>query len=135
MGTIVNPASADDALHGVRFDTFGRVLADARRQSARIAEATSDPSEMSAAGSYFLTTDALSGFGVKFDDELVGVFSRVPGRGDMMVAAAVAIGARRLDCFDGYLVTLYRRHGFFEVRREANWTAGGPDVVYMARKG
>lgn len=64
---------------------------------------------------------------------LIGVFSLVRGRGDALVAGAVAHGARHLDCFDGYLPTLYARHGFAESHRESNWTPGGPDVVYMTR--
>jgi hypothetical protein len=56
----------------------------------------------------------------------------VRGRGDALVSDAIARGAKHLNCFDGYLPTLYARHGFVEVRREPNWTEGGPDIVYMA---
>lgn len=80
---------------------------------------------------YFLTEDFDSGYAIRPTGELVMVFSRVKGRGDQLVASAVANGAYRLDCFDGYLPELYKRHGFAEYDREANWTPGGPDVVYM----
>lgn len=82
---------------------------------------------------YFLTEDFDSGYAIRANGELVLVFSRVKGRGDQLVASAVSNGAYRLDCFDGYLPDLYRRHGFVEYDREDNWTPGGPDVVYMYR--
>lgn len=80
---------------------------------------------------YFLAEDTQSGYAVSDDGELTGVFSLPKGRGKDLVRAAVESGARRLDCFDGYLPKLYGQHGFVEVRREANWTQGEPDVVFM----
>lgn len=80
----------------------------------------------------FLSTDGQSGYVIVAGD-LRLVFSTVRGRGDALVASAILHGARTLDCFDGYLPTLYARHGFRVIRREANWTPGGPDVVFMAR--
>ena len=82
---------------------------------------------------WYLAEDYLSGFGVTDSGELVGVFSVVKGRGDELVQAAVELGAWHLDCFDGYLPTLYRRNGFRVTHEEANWTPGGPSVVYMER--
>lgn len=113
-------------------DLFRSALATARVMSARIADATSAPGEIGDGGRYFVATDARSGFAVSSDDELVGVFSLERGRGDEIVEKAIGAGAVALDCFDGYLPTLYGRHGFVEVRREANWTPGEPDVVFMA---
>jgi hypothetical protein len=49
----------------------------------------------------------------------------------VLVVDAIDAGARSLDCFDGYLPTLYARHGFAETHRVANWPPDGPDVVYM----
>lgn len=83
---------------------------------------------------YFLALDGRSGFAIRPDGELVYVFSTVKGRGDGMLWKATDVGATHLDCFDGYLPTLYARHGFVETRREENWTPGDPDVVFMARK-
>lgn len=71
------------------------------------------------------------GFIVKPDGELVGLFSRLVGRGDDLVNAALNSGAQHLDCFDGFLVGFYARHGFVEYDRQPNWTPGGPAVVYM----
>jgi hypothetical protein len=79
----------------------------------------------------FLTEDGFAGYVLQSGGDLQSVFSSVRGRGDLLVRHAVANGARTLDCFDGYLPTLYARHGFREVRREANWTDGGPDVVFF----
>lgn len=79
--------------------------------------------------------DRASGYAVQPDGELVYVFSLTPGRGDFIVASAIHHGSVYLDCFDGYLPTLYGRHGFLVVDRVANWTPGLPDVVYMALEG
>lgn len=84
-------------------------------------------------GRYYLTEDGQSGYAIRPDGELVLLFSLLKGRGRILVASAVANGATHLDCFDGYLPGLYARHGFTETSREANWTPGEPDVVFMAR--
>jgi hypothetical protein len=80
----------------------------------------------------FLNQDKNSGYALK-DGELVSVFAVTKGAGDDIVRSAISNGATSLDCFDGYLPKFYARHGFKEVKREPNWTAGGPDVVYMRR--
>lgn len=131
-GTATLAGDADDMLHPVPADTFRRALRMARAESSKIMDATSDPDDFEQDARYYLTTDGGSGYGVTDDGELIGVHSLVKGRGDALVSHAIAHGATRLDCFDGYLVTLYRRHGFGVTRREANWTPGGPDVVYMS---
>jgi len=82
-------------------------------------------------GQAYMSHDRSSGFVVR-DGELVGVFSTRKGAGDVIMRDALAAGAVRLDCFDGYLPAFYARHGFRETSREPNWTPGGPDVVYMA---
>lgn len=81
----------------------------------------------------FLSPDLKSGYALK-GDELVSVFSTVKGRGDALVRHAISHGASQLDAFDGYLIKLYARHGFYEWTRMSNWTPGQPDVVYMALK-
>lgn len=73
------------------------------------------------------------GFAISSTGELTSVFSTVKGMGDIILTEACKRGACHLDCFDGYLPKFYARHGFQEVRREANWTAGGPDVIFMER--
>ncbi len=113
--------------------TYRAALAAARAGSARISDATSEPSSLPADASYYLTDDKLSGYGITVDGDLIAVFSTVKGRGDALVTEAIARGAVTLDCFDGFLPAFYARHGFTETRREANWTAGSPDVVYMSR--
>lgn len=80
----------------------------------------------------YLSEDGRSGFLVTADGDAQQLFSTARGRGDALVCEAIKAGARTLDCFDGYLSALYARHGFVVVRREPNWTPGGPDVVYMA---
>lgn len=76
---------------------------------------------------------AYMGFAVRDNGELIGLFSAINGKGDLLLKEAIKRGARHLDCFDGYLPTFYARHGFIEVRREANWTEGEPDVIYMEK--
>lgn len=78
-----------------------------------------------------LSDDRQSGFAVKPDGELTAVFSAVKGRGMVLVREAIRRGAFHLNAFDGYLTGLYGRCGFVESKREPNWTAGQPDVVFM----
>jgi hypothetical protein len=122
--------------HPVTPDTFGPVFEWARARESRIAEATSPWDGGDSQTSYWLADDFASGFALRPTGggvELRYVFSVTRGRGDSIVASAVAQGADVLDCFDGYLPTLYARHGFVETHREPNYTPGGPDVVFMVR--
>lgn len=107
---------------------------DGARLHTMIAESTSE-FEPSDGADYRLAVDGLSGFVVRSDGELTNVFSVERGRGDAIMADALAAGAVYLDCFDGYLPTFYARHGFVEAQRVANWTPGAPDVVYMSLPG
>lgn len=112
--------------------SYRLALSLARESDARIAEVTTAPQDMPHTARYYLTADLRSGFGVTTDGELIGLFSTVKGRGSDLVSAAMRRGARSLDCFDGFLPKFYAARGWREIRREANWTPGGPDVVYMA---
>jgi hypothetical protein len=108
-------------------------LAAAQAADSRIAGATTPAAELDLAGAAcYLSADENTGYVVKASGELVGVFSTIKGRGDAIVSEAVMNGANALDCFDGYLPSFYARHGFIETARVANWTAGAPDVVFMA---
>lgn len=111
---------------------FRKALAAARNNNERIAGFTGTPDEMPEDGRYFLSETGLTGAGVTADGELVGVFS-LEKRGALAVERAIQEGARSLNCFDGRLPEYYKRFGFREVGRVANWTPGGPDVVFMAR--
>lgn len=92
----------------------------------------------------FLTNDGKSGFAVQPDGTLTNLFSTTRGRGDRLVEEAIWAGARKLDAYDGYLPTLYARHGFRETERltwdpqyaPEGWegTFGTPDVVFMELK-
>lgn len=112
--------------------TFGILFEQAREISDTIRDATSTFEISGDDSTYRVSLDGMSGYVVRSDGELVYVFSRVPGRGAAMIERAIADGATYLDCFDGYLPTFYARHGFVETRREANWTPGEPDVVFMS---
>lgn len=118
---------------------FRRHFENARRDSALIKGATSEYDTTPAARGtrYFLASDGLEswGYAIRADGELVYVFSTTRGKGDAIVADAIARGAVYGDCFDGHLTRLYSRHGFEVVSRVANWTPGEPDVVYFALPG
>lgn len=118
-------------LDNVDHSIFELAIADARQASRTIRDATSPSDEYPRFGAdYYLTPDRLSGYGV-VRGTLIGLFSLVRGRGNALVAQAIADGATSLDCFDGFLPTFYARHGFIEVGRELNWNENGPDIVYM----
>jgi len=123
---------ADFTIYPCGRSRYVAALQAARDQSGPIRRATSPIEEMPTDADYFLSLDGKSGYGVTMNGELVGLFSLVPGRGKDMVQEAIDMdGARRLDCFDGFLPEYYKQFGFVEYMREANWTPGGPDVVYM----
>lgn len=106
----------------------------ARKASARIHAATS-PYVFTPGTRYYLNSGhdhGTAGYAISETGELTFVFSTRRGQGDALLALALADGARHLDCFDGYLVEFYGRHGFVETHRESNWTEGEPDVVFMA---
>ncbi|AFU62135.1 acetyltransferase [Streptomyces phage R4] len=120
-------------VHPASWSEYTAALGWAREESPRIAEATSKPEEMPRGSRYYLTPDFKSGFGVAYDGTLIGLFSLVKGRGEgLMWDAVTHKGARRLDCFDGFLPEYYKRFGFVETERVPNWTPGQPDVVFMA---
>ena len=103
----------------------------AHELSENVRAACSPVTEMPYTGvRYYLREDFSGGYGVTDDGELIGLFS-LNGGGRALVRDAMANGARRLDCFDGFLTDFYASIGWTEVMREANWTPGGPDVVYM----
>ncbi|MDH6462074.1 hypothetical protein M2302_002249 [Micromonospora sp. A200] len=118
-----------DVTHAVYLAAF----VAARATRPEIVEACSKPEEMPVDARYYLAEDGHSGYGITPDGDVIGVFSTVKGRGDLLVTSAIAAGGVTLDCFDGYLPTLYARHGFRETGRVPNYTPGKPDVVFMAR--
>jgi hypothetical protein len=120
-------------VHPASWSEYTAALDWARTGNERITRATSEPKEMPRGARYYLTNDFQSGFGVASDGTLIGLFSTVKGRGEALMWDAVTHkGARRLDCFDGFLPEYYKQFGFVETERVANWTAGEPDVVFMA---
>ena len=112
--------------------TFAMAYRLARKYNKRICNNTSV--EVPENGTYFLYFNSLCepmGFVISPDGELTNLFSEGKGHGDYLVSRALQRGATHLDCFDGYLVELYNKHGFEEYKRELNWTIGEPSVVYM----
>lgn len=123
-------------LTAVSVETYRLALAMARANSDNVRQATSAPEEIPDHGRFFVSDDGLSGFGVLFTGELVGLFSLIPGRGDALTSAAVESGATWGNCFEiPHLLDLYGRHGFAVYERQANWDpedARG-DVVFFSR--
>lgn len=76
--------------------------------------------------------DGVQGGYIVLNGELMGLFAE-KGKGSWLLYHAMNDGAVLLDCFDGFLPKFYAKHGWTEYQREANWTAGEPDVVYMKR--
>ena len=117
---------------------FRKHFENARRDSGLVATMTSEFDPKASRGTkYYEWSDGFNhaGYAIRADGELVYVFSTARGMGDKIMESALANGAVYLDCFDGYLVNLYSRHGFRVVKRVENWTPGEPDVVYMALPG
>jgi len=84
----------------------------------------------------WMTAQGDSGFAISPDHELVNVFSVVKGNGREAVALATSLRPfLHLNCYEGPLEVLYAQHGFVTQRREANWTAGKPDIVFMRYNG
>lgn len=91
----------------------------------------------------FLSNDKKSGFAIKPDGDLISLFS-LPGasQGNEAIKSAIKNGATKLDCIGEFLVSMYNKFGFAEIKRESwnneyapkNWdykTFGKPDIVYM----
>lgn len=85
-----------------------------------------------------------AGFGITPDKELFNLFNNTPtkGLGEVMVRAAIDLGAMKLFCFKGFLKEYYECFGFRVVKRElwnpefapVGWNYekyGKPDVVWM----
>lgn len=76
-----------------------------------------------------------AGYAIKDGNELVNLFNNggkdTKGAGQWLVLDAVEHGVTKGDHFDGFLTPFYKKLGFTEDHREKNWTAGGPDIVYI----
>ena len=81
----------------------------------------------------FISNNGNNGFMVSRDGDIQNLFS-IDHKGRESFLEAMRQGGRTLDCFDGFLPKYYAQFGFVEMRRESNWTPGGPDVVYMELK-
>lgn len=127
------PAAEPAKIHeSVHHTDFHQALSSAQGHAPQVKEFVHryEPDEY-AQMKTFLHPDKKSGFAVKPDGDIVSVFSTEKGRGDQIVNHAKNVGGTKLDAFDGYLPKLYGKHGFKEYKREANWTPGKADVVYM----
>ncbi len=81
----------------------------------------------------FLSEDGNNGFIISKEGDLQNLFS-LDHSGKENVREAIRQGAKTLDCFEPFLPGYYSEFGFVEVGRSANWTPGGPDVVFMELK-
>lgn len=95
------------------------------------ADALTPANEVSAEGKFYVGAGGTMGFAI-VDGDIRYLFSTYKGKGAYLIKQAKLKGGYKLDCFDGFLTFFYGLHGFQEVKRESNWVAGGPDVVWMA---
>ena len=124
-------------INGLRADLRGFVSSYSAEEYAKMG------------GKAFVSDDKQTGFYIKPDGELISVFSNAPRRGDDIMRAAVAAGAKKLDCYEDvrtkHLTALYSRHGFGETQRldwddqyaPPGWdydARNRPPVVFMERK-
>jgi len=117
----------------VDYSIFISSFARACSTNPLIVQYCSPPHPSSMVGkSLYLLPGYNAGFCIDQSGELSVLFSGSKGQGGNLVRAAIKLGASHLDCFDGYLLLLYKSHGFKVVKREANWFEGGSDVVYMS---
>jgi hypothetical protein len=115
---------------------FVFALTAARDSNQHVRRSVTHPTDLTDNAQWFLTADGKTGFGITHSDdegnrELIAVFSTVKGRGPQIVRTSVLHGANVLDCFDGFLVEFYTKHGWREYDRAPNWTPGNPDVVFL----
>ena len=103
-----------------------------------------DPSELTD-HTLLTTPDGNAGVAVSPDGDVQNLYNHdgPDGAGRTLLEAAIAVGGRTLDCYDGFLRELYADHGFRETGRmefdpayaPEGWDAdryGHPDVVFMA---
>ena len=117
----------------VSIDRFLDAFEHARNISERVRNNTDEHTAIHyVGGRAYLTADSLSGYVVMDNGELISVFNvGEKGRGQQLMHSAVARGATWLNCYDGFLLSFYEQFGFVETNRVANFTPGGPDVLYM----
>ena len=123
------------------FDTFCYHAVSAVQNDPRIEASITDPTEQTMRPGVtpicllaFVDAECVGGV-VILDGELGCLWAQRKGAGAFLVRHAVDAGAYHLNCFDVGLVEYYQRLGFVEYKREANWTAGEPDVVFMSLTG
>lgn len=128
-------AAAEGRVYAASPDAFKAAL-----QANKRADTLSDYSTEELRGmKLFMLEGGKAGYAIKGGSELVNLFNNggedTKGAGPWLVLHAIEHGARHGDHFDGFLTGFYQNLGFSQVRREANWTPGGPDVIYMRWSG
>lgn len=100
-----------------------------------------------------MSQDGSCGIAIKSDGDIVSVFSNAgsphKASANAMIATAVSLGGKKLDCFDTVLPHIYAQEGFVETGRMQwddqykpdawdydtykSFNDGRPDVVFMER--
>lgn len=81
----------------------------------------------------FLNQSGTAGYAIEGDGYWGSLFSMKPGLGSVAAKDALKNGACYGNCFDdGRLPAFYQKLGGVPIRREPNWTPGGPDVVHFS---
>jgi hypothetical protein len=79
----------------------------------------------------FLSHRGTSGYAIAHNGEIKYVFSTEKGHGAHALNHALQQGGTHLNTFEGPVAQRFRSLGFKDFKREANWTPGGPDVVWL----
>lgn len=77
----------------------------------------------------FISQKETSGFAIKSDGEINSIFSSAKGSIHAMIELAILRGGNKLYCFDTFVSTLFKRHGFKEVNRYKWDETIAPDIL------
>ena len=77
----------------------------------------------------FISQKETSGFAIKSDGEINSIFSSAKGSLHAMIELAILRGGNKLYCFDTFLLSVFKRHGFKEVKRSKWNETIFPDIL------
>lgn len=95
----------------------------------------------------FLSQDEMAGVAVWPDRNICAVFrderSKLPRASGELILTALSTGGNKLDCYDGFLSSLYAQFGFIPVARvkfnkdraPEGWKFGEPDIIFWIHCG
>lgn len=130
-------------LRGKSHEELSKIFIEERNKNKRIEFMSPLTVESISKSTVVLINNGKTGCIVAPDGDLQNLFNNAgKGQGAKVVNIAIENGAKKLDCFDGYLTKYYKQFGFKETERikwddkyaPKNWNYeknGRPDIVYM----